>query len=522
MKGRSAEVRNASGTGFLKTQPPVRKQSPGRTYAPVRKLTFSKADNAGTRAHATEEPARGKNPVRNVWAGSKPRAQVNRHLVPGAVVAGSTTADDSSSLPAPQFSSIHKIGLFSCCAYIFAGNANDLSLRLIGAKAYLSWVFGVTMLVAFLVCGTAFRGLKLSTGKFWTGFALFLVGSSLFSISHGKSVGLLQEYFPKTLFVYFYSCAFALTVRSCRTLFRANILCTTAILVSALLFGAVDYTGRFNIPNSLFFGNSNDFALALVCSLGFSMYLICQDAILLRILGSVEFLASLYFMLKTGSRGGFLALAGCLVVWLICFQKRGRLLAVILPGVVAVGFLPSHILQRLVTIRVPGSITVTAETNADDSSQAERTALLGKAVRFAVTHPVFGTGPGTFPDALWLDDMANGTHTAALGTHNTYAQLAAEDGFPVLFLYLGVLIGSIKLNYRIMKRTAGFASAEQVYTMAGCLLGSLVAYAIATAFDHVAYSPTLPLLSGLSVSLYMATRGGNPQWVESQLREGNA
>jgi O-antigen ligase len=186
-----------------------------------------------------------------------------------------------------------------------------------------------------------------------------------------------------------------------------------------------------------------------------------------------------------------------------------------------VGLLPSHILQRLVTIRVPGSITVTAETNADDGSQAERTLLLEKAVRFAVTHPIFGTGPATFPDALWLDDVSHGTHTAALGTHNTYAQLAAEDGFPVLLLYLGALLGAIKLNYRVMKRTVGIASAEQVYTMAGCLLGSLIAYAIGTAFDHVAYSPTLPLLSGLSVSLYLASRGGNPQWIESQLREGN-
>lgn len=506
----------------MKTQPPVRKYSPGRAYAPVRKLTFGKADATGSRARAVaEEPTRGKAPVRNLLAGSKSGAPPNNHLLRGTGPAGSSAADNADSLPAPQFSTIHKIGLFSCCAYIFAANANDLSLRIIGAKAYLSWVFGASMLIAFLICGTTFRGVKANVGKFWIGFALCLVGSSLFSISHGKSVGLLKEYFPKTLFVYFYSCAFALTVRSCRTLFRANILCTTAILVSALLFGAVDSTGRFNIPDSLFFGNANDFALALVCSLGFSMYLICQDAIVLRILGSVEFLGSLYFMLKTGSRGGFLALAGCLVVWLICFKKRGRLLAVIIPGVCAVGLLPSHILQRLVTIRVPGSITVTAETNADDGSQAERTLLLEKAVRFAVTHPIFGTGPATFPDALWLDDVSHGTHTAALGTHNTYAQLAAEDGFPVLLLYLGALLGAIKLNYRVMKRTVGIASAEQVYTMAGCLLGSLIAYAIGTAFDHVAYSPTLPLLSGLSVSLYLASRGGNPQWIESQLREGN-
>lgn len=378
------------------------------------------------------------------------------------------------------------------------------------------------MLVAFVICGTTFRGLKAKIGKFWLGLAACLIASAAFSMVRGESVLLLKDYIPKVFFVYFYCSAFALSIKNCRTLVRANVLCTTAILVSAALYGGLDPSGRFCIPDSLFFGNSNEFALALVSSLGFSMYLICQDSAVLRILGSAEFLCSLYFMLKTGSRGGFLALASCMIVWLTVFEKRGRLLAIVIPGICLVGFLPSRILNRLVSIETPGTITMSEQLDADTGSQAQRMQLLEKAIRFAIAHPILGSGPGTFRDALYLDDIAHGTHTQSLGTHNTYAQLAAEDGFPVLFLYLGALVGSINCNYRIMKRTRGVASAQHVYIMAGCLLGSLIAYAVGTIFAHVAYSGTLPLLSGVSASLYMASRGGDPQWIESEIREGNA
>jgi hypothetical protein len=410
---------------------------------------------------------------------------------------------------------------------VFSGYGNDLSIRLFGGKAYLSWIFGGVLLIAFLGCGTTFRGLQSKIGKCWIALVVCLLFSSAFSIWRSESVGLLENYVPKILFVYFYCCAFSLTLRNLRILIIGNIICTTAILLSAALFGKADDGNRFAIPDSLFFGNPNDLALALVCSLGFTVFLILQKSILARILGIAEFLITLFFVLKTGSRGGFLALAACLTVWIIFSSARMRLIALAIPAMSLVALLPGSILIRLVQIAAPGADTPAAAMDGTSQaskalgSQYERTRLLERSIGYAFAHPVFGLGPGTFMDALYNDDVLYGTHTTALGTHNTYTQLASECGFPVLFLYLGVLFGSIAVNYRIMKRTRKEPGAEKVFTISLCLLGSLVAFAIGSAFHHVAYSLTLPVLSAMSVALHMSSQGGNLQWIDAETAAGN-
>jgi len=91
-----------------------------------------------------------------------------------------------------------------------------------------------------------------------------------------------------------------------------------------------------------------------------------------------------------------------------------------------------------------------------------------------------------------------------------------------LLLYLGVLFGAIGSNYRIMKRTRKVPGAERVFNMSVCLLGSLIAYAIASGFHHVGYTQTLPILSGLSAALALASRGGDVAWIHSETAAGNA
>jgi hypothetical protein len=253
---------------------------------------------------------------------------------------------------------------------VFSGYGNDLSIRLFGGKAYLSWIFGGVLLIAFMGCGTTFRGLQSKIGKCWIALVVCLLFSSAFSIWRSESVGLLQNYIPKILFVYFYFCAFTLTLRNLRVLIIGNIVCTTAILLSAALFGKADDGNRFAIPDSLFFGNPNDLALALVCSLGFTLFLIMQRSIPARILGMAEFLITLLFVLKTGSRGGFLALAACLTVWIIFSSIRMRLIALAIPALSLVALLPGSILTRLVQIAAPGASTPTAAM--DGTSQISK------------------------------------------------------------------------------------------------------------------------------------------------------
>src|SRR5580692_9966917 len=105
----------------------------------------------------------------------------------------------------------HKLGLFCCCGFLFSGYGNDLSIRLLGGKAYLSMIFGAILPIAFLGSGTALRGLQTKIGKCWLGLIGVLMFSALFSISRGESFALLQGYIPKAVIVFYYCCAFALT-----------------------------------------------------------------------------------------------------------------------------------------------------------------------------------------------------------------------------------------------------------------------------------------------------------------------
>jgi O-antigen ligase len=429
----------------------------------------------------------------------------------------------AAAIPPPRSSgpsAVQRVGLYCFATFIFAAYANDLSLHIAGAKANLAWPAGILMALAFVACGTAFRGLKTTAGKAWLGMMVCVLFSTAFSIWKSESVGLLESYIPKSLFLFFYCCAFTVTLRQCRFLIVANIVCTSAILLSVGLFGQV-VDGRLCIPDSFFMGGGNDLALALVSSLGFTLYLLLQRSIVAQLLGAAEFLLSLYYLLKTGSRGGFLALSAFLLIWLFFSAQRWKLVAMLAPALALVVFLPGSTLNRLVEIAVPGDLKGSTAVGEAQLSQIERTMLLEKSIEFAWTHPLFGVGPGMFTEALYRADVANRTHTHALGTHNTYTQVAAECGLPALVCYLVVLLSSIGSNYRIMKRTRGAPGGERVFTSALALFGSLIAFGVATIFHHDAYALTLPVLSGLSAALALASRNGDMNWILSETAAGN-
>ncbi len=474
--------------------------------APVRKL------------HVTNRPDRVNNPLkapsRNRFAGptvtrGAGEPALNRLSGPLAPMGMPMEAP-------PQPSGIRKMGLYSLAAFLFSGNANDLLHFVGGGKAYISWIAAALMVVAFLGSGTGLRGLKSPVGKAWLGFAFFLVLATPFSIWRGESTDLLTSYIPRALFLFFYVTALAVTLRDCRILVITYIVCADGLLFSCALFGQVDEGGRFHIPDSSFFGGANELALGLVCALGFALYLLLQTSKFGQILGACQFLMTLYFMVKTGSRGGFLALMAFLIVWILFSSQRVKLIALTIPAMAIIVGLSGTVVDRLVQIALPGNLDASSASGEAQESQVERTMLLNKSISFALHNPLFGTGPGTFRDALWNEDVRQATHTHSLGTHNSYTQVASECGFPAFFCYVTVVFGSIASNLRIMKRTRGSPSTFGVYSMALTLFSSLIAFAVATFFDHQAYTGSLPILSGMSVALALASRNGDPQWIEAE------
>lgn len=422
----------------------------------------------------------------------------------------------------PEVSStLHKIGLYASFLYLLSGYANDIGINFLHVKLYLSIVAAPFIVIPFFLCGSAARGLKTPLGRIWVALTAFMIGATVFSMVHGMSLQTTQGFIVNSLSCYFYVSAFAVTMRDCGTIMAANIVYTAVILLTCAFLGGGDEVTRFIVPGSSFLGNSNYIGLIMVTSLGFSLYIMLQGNMVAKVIGVVEFAGAIFFLVRTGSRGGFLAVAACSLVWMF-FSPAARkvLLIMAVPAVCLVAAAPGSMVSRLIKISAPGSLADKTDIDENEGSQKERTYLLQQSLLFSLRHPVFGSGPGTFMDALWHNDIATNARGHINGTHNTYTQLSSENGFPVAFLYIAALVISIRMNYRIMIRTRGHPNAKKIHVMAVGLLGTLIAFGISIIFMHVGYDNTLPLYSAMSVALYLASRGGDPQWIESQLAAG--
>jgi O-antigen ligase len=128
--------------------------------------------------------------------------------------------------------------------------------------------------------------------------------------------------------------------------------------------------------------------------------------------------------------------------------------------------------------------------------------LLEQSLAYALTHPLFGVGPGQFGAAVAADMAREGKRANWLGTHNSYTEVASECGLPAFFLYTAVIFLALRSNLRIFRRASNDDSATAA--LAFCLFAATLVYAIDTFFFHVAYSSYLPVIAGMSVSLRLA------------------
>jgi O-antigen ligase len=279
------------------------------------------------------------------------------------------------------------------------------------------------------------------------------------------------------------------------------------LLISCALWGSSGDSDRFNIGQSYFYSNSNELALGLTTTMGFFLYLLVQKNVGKWLLGAVAFLADVYFLLKTGSRGGLVAM-GAVIAFSLFFSSRyrSRLLVMVVFLPVLVVAIPPDTLHRL-TFIFADPVTAGVRTESDEAavqSQIERTELFWKSVHLMITHPLLGVGVGEFPDAVYASDLENHTRSPALGTHNSYTQVGAECGIPSLIVYLLIVFTGIRMNYRIFRRTLSDERLAFFPLAALCLLTSSLGFAIGSTFHHVAWSGTLPMLTGATAGLWQA------------------
>ena len=93
------------------------------------------------------------------------------------------------------------VGLISLGFFVVSPVINDM-LGHIGARIYISAISASLLAVAFLVSGSAGRGLKLPIGRYWVLFSILLAFTVPFSTWPSASLDQLEAYIPRGILLF--------------------------------------------------------------------------------------------------------------------------------------------------------------------------------------------------------------------------------------------------------------------------------------------------------------------------------
>src|SRR6266566_2848116 len=204
----------------------------------------------------------------------------------------------------------------------------------------------------------------------------------------------------------------------------------------------------------LYYYDSNDLATLIVSAMPFGLYFVlAQRRALVRVLAALGLVVVAVGLLRSGSRGGFLAFVAFATFVLLAFT------------------------------------TIPA-----------RSRLVGLGVVLAVGVGNFRVAEGTIAPKAKLWERGLGVRWQA--AHNSFIQVGAELGIPGLLLFMA-LLASVFMSLRRVARRALAADppARDVSRLAQSLMAALVGFVVGGFFLSLAYSNMLYTLAAFAVGL---------------------
>jgi O-antigen ligase len=178
-------------------------------------------------------------------------------------------------------------------------------------------------------------------------------------------------------------------------------------------------------------------------------------------------LALMAMLLLTSSRGGFLGLLVAVAIFL--YRRRGAGPAAAFVAALMLVALPTNLGERALATFVGGEAPVGLE-----ASNEAHTALFWAALRMIADAPLTGVGPYNFKT---LSAAYSGLERDFIA-HNSYLELAAELGLPVLLIFLLLVAASFRGLGRAVRPTTdpeGRELAAWAQGLGSGLIGFLVA-----------------------------------------------
>jgi O-antigen ligase len=294
------------------------------------------------------------------------------------------------------------------------------------------------------------------------------------------------------------------TVRELRKLLWIQVSAVALVTFFSIAFRHYDPDGRLSgIQNGILF-NPNDLAANIAISFPLGLAFLLHARGSKKVIWALSLAVMSVGVVLTGSRSGLLALIISIMVsvWEYGIQGKRRHLVVITIVVFLIGFgiaiSSSHYRARVESIflgNVAGS--------GDKGSLAARKELLKKSVMTALTHPIFGVGPGCFPlvDESWRV------------AHNSYTELAAEAGLPALALFLLAIWAAFK-NLGQMRKSQQYQDDPEFRLFTQALWAGLAAYMAGACFASVEYNLYSYLLVAYTCAMVRISNQGQPDEVQ--------
>jgi len=367
-------------------------------------------------------------------------------------------------------------------------------------------IAGILCIVLFLLSSDRRRSVgRLGHPITWCALTLLaLVALSVpFGIYPRLSLTFLYDDFAKTVVLFLVVAGSVRSYADVRRLsfvflLSATIYCTVLIVRTGGV-GAERMTRGYSY-------DPNDIALFVVSTLPFALFGVASARRLpARLLGIYTLVASTLVLVKTGSRGGFLAAFVVLVFFGLLNRAVSRRARIALVGtVVGLGAVlgTGWYWQQMRTIRDPSQ-------DYNMSSPTGRVEIWKRGIGYMLSRPLTGVGAACFESAegklaaISEEFAAQGRGWKWSTAHNSFVLAGAELGVPGLVVFTVLLYQVL----RTFLRASGRAHRRQeqptreVGGLAFAGAASLVGFAVAGFFLSQTYSAILYTLAGLAVGL---------------------
>jgi len=224
--------------------------------------------------------------------------------------------------------------------------------------------------------------------------------------------------------------------------------------------------------------NPNDLAISIAISFPLGLAFMLHARGFRKVVWGIALLFMALGVVLTYSRSGLLALILSLTVcvWEYGIKGKRRFIVVVTAVGLVIG-LGAAMSTAHYRARVESIFLGNIEGSGDKGSLEARKALLKKSLMVAATHPLFGVGPGCFilVDEGWVV------------AHNSYTELAAEAGFPALFLFLWAVGASLK-NIAQARKSTRYKDDPEFRLFTQALWAGIVAYLAGACFASTEYN----------------------------------